>query len=95
MGRKNWLHLGSAGAGPKIAAVFSVVEISRRLSTGVRAHLRDVLPRVADTFARKAAGLSSWSAHPADRETARSAGQPCRWSYADASLSNIALHVLS
>jgi transposase len=31
VGRKNWIHLGSAQAGPKIAAIFSVVESCRRL----------------------------------------------------------------
>ena len=31
IGRKNWLHLGSQQAGPKIAAIFSVVESCRRL----------------------------------------------------------------
>jgi hypothetical protein len=29
-GEKNWIHLGSAQAGPKIAAIFSVVESCRR-----------------------------------------------------------------
>src|ERR1035441_4603886 len=31
IGRKNWLHLGSKEAGPKIAAIFSVIESCRRL----------------------------------------------------------------
>jgi transposase len=31
IGRKNWIHVGSAKAGPKIAAILSVVETCRRL----------------------------------------------------------------
>jgi transposase len=30
LGRKNWLHVGSAQAGPKVAAILSVVESCRR-----------------------------------------------------------------
>jgi transposase len=32
IGRRNWLHLGSKEAGPKIAAIFSVIETCRRLN---------------------------------------------------------------
>ena len=32
LGRENWLHLGSKEAGPKIAAIFSIVESCRRLN---------------------------------------------------------------
>ena len=31
LGRKNWLHVGSAKSGPKVAAILSVVESCRRL----------------------------------------------------------------
>ena len=34
--RKNWLHLGSNEAGPKIAAIFSVAESCRRLNIPIR-----------------------------------------------------------
>ena len=44
IGRKNWLHLGSKEAGPKIAAIFSVVESCRRLNIPIRKYLADVLP---------------------------------------------------
>jgi hypothetical protein len=44
VGRKNWIHLGSAHAGPKIAAIFSVVESCRRLNIPVRDYLAAVLP---------------------------------------------------
>ena len=43
VGRKNWIHLGSAQAGPKIAAIFSVVESCRRLNIRVREYLAAVL----------------------------------------------------
>ena len=32
LGRKNWLHVGSAPSGPKVAAILSVVESCRRLN---------------------------------------------------------------
>ena len=44
LGRKNWLHLGSAQAGPKVAAILSVVESCRRLGAPVKDYLLDVLP---------------------------------------------------
>jgi hypothetical protein len=44
LGRKNWLHVGSAKAGPKVAAILSVVESCRRLRAPVRDYLIDVLP---------------------------------------------------
>ena len=44
LGRKNWLHVGSAQAGPKVAAILSVVESCRRLSLPVKDYLTDVLP---------------------------------------------------
>ena len=31
IGRKNWIHIGSYQAGPKVAAILSVVESCRRL----------------------------------------------------------------
>jgi transposase len=36
LGRKNWLHIGSPQAGPKVAAILSVVESCRRLQAPVR-----------------------------------------------------------
>jgi transposase len=48
IGRKNWLHIGSKEAGPKIAAIFSVVESCRKLNIPVRKYLADVLPGLAD-----------------------------------------------
>lgn len=44
LGRKNWLHVGSVKAGPKVAAILSIVESCRRLKLPVREYLSDVLP---------------------------------------------------
>jgi transposase len=44
LGRKNWLHVGSAQAGPKVAAIISVVESCRRLGVPVKEYLLDILP---------------------------------------------------
>ena len=48
LGRRNWIHIGSAQAGPKIAAILSVVESCRRLKLPVRDYLAAVLPGLAD-----------------------------------------------
>ncbi len=44
LGRKNWLHVGSAQSGPKVAAILSVVESCRRLDVPVKDYLLAVLP---------------------------------------------------
>ncbi len=36
LGRKNWIHIGSPQAGPKVAAILSIVETCRRLKIPVR-----------------------------------------------------------
>ena len=36
LGRKNWLHVGSAKAGSKVAAILSVVESCKRLGIPVK-----------------------------------------------------------
>jgi len=46
-GRKNWLHDGSERAGPRVAAIISIVETCRRLSIPVRNYLGAVLPGLA------------------------------------------------
>jgi len=48
IGRKNWLHLGSKEAGPKIAAIFSIIESCRKLNIPIRQYLADVLPGLDD-----------------------------------------------
>ena len=44
LGRKNWLHVGSAKAGPKVAAILSIVESCRRLRLPLKDYLLAVLP---------------------------------------------------
>lgn len=48
IGRKNWIHVGSPKAGPKVAAILSVVETCKRLGIPVRNYLAAVLPGLAD-----------------------------------------------
>jgi transposase len=47
LGRKNWLHVGSAQSGPKVAAILSVIESCRRLGVPVKKYLLAVLPGIA------------------------------------------------
>lgn len=49
LGRKNWIHVGSEQAGPKVAAILSVFESCRRLEIPVRQYLTSILPRLAST----------------------------------------------
>ena len=48
LGRKNWIHIGSPEAGPRVAAILSLVETCRRLAVPVRQYPADVLPGLAD-----------------------------------------------
>ena len=48
LGRKNWIHVGSVSAGPKVAAILSVVESCRRMGIPVRQYLLSVLPGMGD-----------------------------------------------
>jgi transposase len=58
LGRKNWLHVGSAQAGPKVAAILSVVESCRRLEVPVKDYLLAVLPGMASKTLPEAAVLT-------------------------------------
>jgi len=64
LGRKNWIHLGSEQAGPKIAAILSVIETCKRLNIPARGYLAQVLPGLADLPATHLDQLtpSAWSA---------------------------------
>jgi len=67
LGRKNWIHVGSPQAGPKIAAILSVVESCRRLRVSVRNYLASVLPGLADLPIQRLPELtpSAWvTQHP-------------------------------
>jgi len=48
LGRKNWIHIGSPQAGPKVVAILSVVESCRRLKLPARDYLAAILPGLAD-----------------------------------------------
>jgi len=52
LGRRNWIHIGSPQAGPKVAAILSVVESCRRLQVPVRDYLSMILPGLADLLIR-------------------------------------------
>jgi transposase len=58
LGRKNWIHFGSPQAGPRIAAILSIVETCRRLQIPVRDYLAAVLPGLADLPVSRVAELT-------------------------------------
>ena len=64
LGRKNWIHLGSPQAGPKVAAILSVVETCRRLNIPARDYLGAVLPGLARTSIQQLAEFTptAWAA---------------------------------
>lgn len=64
LGRKNWIHLGSKEAGPKVAAIISVIETCRRLQIPAREYLAAVLPGLADVSVHRLAELTpmAWAA---------------------------------
>lgn len=63
-GRKNWIHIGSQQAGPRVAAILSVVESCRRFKLPVRDYLAKILPGLADTPIQRVAALTpaAWAA---------------------------------
>ncbi len=66
IGRRNWLHLGSKEAGPKVASIFSVIESCRRLAIPVREYLALVLPGLANRSIQSVAQLTP-TAYAANR----------------------------
>ena len=64
LGRKNWIHVGSPQAGPKVAAILSVIETCRRLRLPARNYLAAVLPGLADVSIHRLAELTTaaWTA---------------------------------
>ena len=64
LGRKTWLHVGSAKAGPKVAAILSVAESCKRLGIPVKDYMLDVLPGTATRTTSEAARLTParWAA---------------------------------
>jgi transposase len=64
LGRKNWIHLGSREAGPKVAAILSVVETCRRMRIAAREYLGAVLPGLNSVSIQRIAELTpaTWTA---------------------------------
>lgn len=64
VGRKNWIHVGSAQAGPKVAAILSIVESCRRMNVPVREYLAAVLPGLNNLSIQNLAELTptAWAA---------------------------------
>jgi transposase len=64
VGRKNWLHLGSESAGPRVAAIASIFETCKRLEINVRNYLLDILPQLPEWPINRVAYLSpiAWKA---------------------------------
>ena len=64
LGRRNWIHIGSEEAGPRVAAIVSVVETCRRLKIAIRDYLCSTLPGLANFPVNRIAELtpSAWLA---------------------------------
>jgi len=64
LGRKNWIHIGSQQAGPRVATILSVVESCRRLRIPVREYMNEILPGLADRSIQQVADLTpaAWAA---------------------------------
>jgi hypothetical protein len=64
LGRKNWIHIGSQIAGPKVAAILSILETCRRLNISARDYLAAILPGLADVSVHRLAELTppAWAA---------------------------------
>jgi transposase len=64
LGRSNWIHIGSPQAGPRIAAILSVIETCRRLNIRVPDSLIQILPGLGDMPIQRVAELTpaAWAA---------------------------------
>jgi len=64
LGRGNWIHIGSETAGPRVAAIISVIESCRRLKIPVRNYLAEILPGLANAPVQRIAELTpaAWAA---------------------------------
>ncbi len=58
LGRRNWTHIGSKQAGPRVAAILSVLESCRRLKIPVREYLNEILPGLANRSIQQLADLT-------------------------------------
>lgn len=64
LGRKNWIHVGSEEAGPRVAAILSTVESCRRLGIPLRDYFASVLPGLANMSIQRIASCTpaAWAA---------------------------------
>jgi hypothetical protein len=64
LGRGNLIHIGGEPAGPRVAAIISVIESCRRLKIPVRDYLADTLPGLANAPVQRIADLTpaAWAA---------------------------------
>jgi transposase len=64
LGRKNWIHVGSPQAGPKLAAILSIIETCRRIKLPVREYLAAILPGLANMQLQRLSDLTptAWAA---------------------------------
>jgi transposase len=64
LGRKNWIHVGSEKAGPRVAAILSVIESCRRLGLPAREYLASILPGLANRPVQQVSQLTpdAWAA---------------------------------
>lgn len=84
IGRKNWIHLGSREAGPKVAAIFSVVESCRRLGLPIREYLAAALPGLANRSIQSLHQITQRPTHEIKHNSLSATGpprKPCTWSY--------------
>ena len=58
LGRKNWIHVGHKDAGPRIAAILSVIESCRRLGLNPRLYLANILPGLANKSIQQLSDLT-------------------------------------
>ena len=65
LGRRNWTHIGHKKAGPRVAAILSIVETCCRLKIPVRDYLAAVLPGLANSSIQKLPELTptAWAAN--------------------------------
>ncbi len=65
VGRKNWIHIGSPAAGPRVAAILSITESCRRLGISIREYFTAILPGLADVRIQKLSNLTpaAFAAH--------------------------------
>jgi transposase len=65
LGRRNWINIGSEEAGPRVAAIVSIVETCRRPKFPIRDYLCSILPGLANFPINRIAELTPTSTYTA------------------------------